>query len=59
MGLHSGKIVKICIKPSEPDTGIVFKRVDLKENNIIYPNFMNVSNTALCTTISNSYGAKV
>ena len=59
IGLHSGKIVKICIKPSEPDTGIVFKRVDLKENNIIYPNFMNVSNTALCTTISNSYGAKV
>ena len=59
IGLHSGKIVKICIKPSEPDTGIVFKRVDLKENNLIYPNFMNVSNTALCTTISNSYGAKV
>ena len=59
MGLHSGKIVKICIKPSEPDTGIVFKRVDLKENNLIYPNFMNVSSTALCTTISNSYGAKV
>ena len=59
MGLHSGKIVKICIKPSEPDTGIVFKRVDLKENNLIYPNFMNVSSTALCTTISNSHGAKV
>ena len=59
MGLNSGKIVKICIKPSEPDTGIVFKRVDLSENNLIYPNFMNVSNTALCTTISNSYGVKV
>ena len=59
IGLHSGKIVKICIKPSEPDTGIVFKRVDLKENNLIYPNFMNVSSTALCTTVSNSYGAKV
>ena len=59
IGLHSGKVVKICIKPSEPDTGIVFKRVDLKENNFIYPNFMNVSNTALCTTISNSFGAKV
>ena len=59
VGLHSGKIVKISIKPSEPDTGIVFKRIDLKANNLIYPNFMNVSNTALCTTISNSYGAKV
>ena len=59
VGLHSGKVIKICVKPSEPDTGIVFKRVDLKENNFIYPNFMNVSSTALCTTISNSYGAKV
>ncbi len=59
IGLHSGKQVNICIKPSEPNSGIVFKRVDLKKNNLIYPNFMNVSNTALNTTISNNYGAKV
>ena len=59
IGLHSGKQVKICIKPSDPNTGIVFKRVDLKENNLIYPNFMNVSNTALNTTISNDYGVRV
>ena len=59
IGLHSGKSVKICVKPSSPDTGIVFKRIDLKENNLIYPNFMNVSNTALNTTISNSNGVKV
>ena len=59
IGLHSGRQVRICIKPSDPDTGIVFKRVDLKENNFIYPNFVNVSNTALNTTISNSFGVKV
>ena len=59
VGLHSGKPAKICVKPSSPDTGIVFKRIDLKENNLIYPNFMNVSNTALNTTISNSNGVKV
>ena len=59
MGLHSGKPAKICVKPSNPDTGIVFKRIDLKDNNLIYPNFMNVSNTALNTTISNSNGVKV
>ena len=58
-GLHSGKPAKICIKPSSPDTGIVFKRIDLKDNNLIYPNFMNVSNTSLNTTISNSNGVKV
>ena len=59
IGLHSGKPVKICVKPSIPDTGIVFKRIDLKDNNLIYPNFMNVSNTSLNTTISNSNGVKV
>ena len=59
VGLHSGKQVKICIKPSDPDTGIVFKRIDLKGDNLIYPNFLNVSNTALNTTISNNSGAKV
>ena len=59
IGLHSGKPVKICVKPSSPDTGIVFKRIDLKDNNLIYPNFMNVSNTALNTTISNSDGVRV
>ena len=59
IGLHSGIKVNICVKPSAPDTGIVFKRIDLKENNLIYPNFMNVSNTALNTTISNNYGVKV
>ena len=59
IGLHGGKQVKICIKPSDPDTGIVFKRVDLKENNLIFPNFTNVSNTALNTTISNNSGVSV
>ena len=59
VGLHSGKLVKDCIKPSEPDTGIVFKRVDLKNNNLIFPNFSNVSSTSLNTTVSNEMGAKV
>ncbi len=59
IGLHSGKLVKINLKPSEPDTGVVFKRIDLKENNYIYPNFSNVTNTDLNTTISNDKGIKV
>ena len=59
IGLHSGKEVNVCLKPSEPNSGIIFKRVDLKINNIIYPNFNNVSNTSLNTTISNDYGARV
>jgi len=59
VGLHSGELAKICVKPSEPNTGIVFKRVDLKTNNLIFPSFANVSNTLLNTTISNEYGVKV
>ena len=59
VALHSGLDVNICIKPAEPNFGIVFKRVDFKENNLVYPNFMNVTNTSLNTTIENEFGAKV
>ena len=59
VALHSGVDVSICIKPAEPNFGIVFKRVDLKNNNLVYPNFMNVTNTSLNTTIENEFGVKV
>ena len=59
IGLHSGQIVNISINPSEPNTGIMFKRVDLKNNNLIFPSFANVTNTSLNTTISNDFGVKV
>ncbi len=59
IALHSGLSVNVCVKPAEPNFGIVFKRVDLKENNIVYPNFMNVSNTSLNTTVENESGVKV
>jgi UDP-3-O-[3-hydroxymyristoyl] N-acetylglucosamine deacetylase len=59
VALHSGLDVNICIKPAEPNFGIVFKRVDFKENNLVYPNFMNVTNTSLNTTIENEFGVKV
>jgi len=59
VALHSGLNVNILIKPVEPNFGIVFKRIDLKENNLVYPNFMNVTNTSLNTTIENEFGVKV
>ena len=59
IALHSGLDVNICIKPAEPNFGIVFKRVDLKTNNLVYPNFMNVTNTSLNTTIENEFGVKI
>jgi UDP-3-O-[3-hydroxymyristoyl] N-acetylglucosamine deacetylase len=59
IGIHSGLNVKLDILPSSPNSGIVFKRVDLKKNNIVIPNFKNVTDSTLCTTISNEYGVKV
>ena len=59
IALHSGLNVNISIKPAKPDFGIVFKRIDIDSNNIVYPNFINVTNTSLNTTVENEFGVKV
>jgi len=59
VGIHSGKKAKLNILPGMPNTGIVFKRIDIKKNNLVYPLYNNVIDTTLCTTISNEYGVKV
>jgi len=59
LGLHTGLVVSMTIKPAEPNSGIIFKRIDLIENNIIIPNIFNVSSAVFCTTISNESGTSV
>ena len=59
VALHSGKLVNMQIKPSQANTGIIFKRTDLKNNNIVIPGIFNVSSALFCTTISNDYGVKI
>ena len=59
IGLHSGKSASISLLPAREDEGIVFKRTDLKSNNIIKANFNNVSSARLCTTLKNDHGIKV
>jgi len=59
IALHSGLDVNVIIKPAHPDFGIVFKRIDLNSNNLVYPNFANVTNTSLNTTIENEFGVRV
>ena len=59
VGIHTGKKVKLKLIPALPNTGIIFKRTDLNFNNIVFPNYSNVTDTTLCTTISNEYGVKV
>ena len=59
VGLHSGANVIMTVKPAEPNSGILFKRIDLKENNIIVPNIFNVSSAVFCTTITNESGVSI
>jgi UDP-3-O-[3-hydroxymyristoyl] N-acetylglucosamine deacetylase len=58
VGLHSGQRVELTLRPAAPDTGIVFRRVDLPEPVEIPVNARTVTDTRLASTISNG-GAKV
>ncbi|MDA9862060.1 UDP-3-O-acyl-N-acetylglucosamine deacetylase [Candidatus Pelagibacter sp.] len=59
VGLHSGANITMTVKPAKPNSGILFKRVDLKENNIVVPNIFNVSSAVFCTTIANESGVNI
>ena len=59
VGLHSGLASKVKVLPASENHGIVFKRVDLEDKNIIQANYKNVSSAKLCTTLQNEFGNKV
>jgi len=59
VGLHSGKKVFMTLFPAPPNTGIIFRRSDLKSNNLVYPNVFNVSSASYCTKLTNENGASV
>jgi UDP-3-O-[3-hydroxymyristoyl] N-acetylglucosamine deacetylase len=52
VGLHSGQRVEITLRPAQPDTGIVFRRVDLAQPVDIPVRAESVSDTRLASTIS-------
>ena len=62
IGLHSGNLINVTLKPAKENTGIIFIRTDIdkkiKERSI-KALYSNVSDTSLCTTIENEYGIKV
>lgn len=58
VGLHSGQRVELTLRPAQPDTGIVFRRVDLPEPVDIPISALSVTDTRLASTIANG-GAKV
>ena len=51
IGLHSGKKLKLTIKPTPPDSGITFERVDISPCSIVKASFDNVIGTNMATTI--------
>ena len=55
-GLHSGQNCRVRLIPSRENTGIIFKRIDLPEDNIIPADFKYISNSNLCTTLKNYNG---
>ena len=60
VGLHSGLKANVVLKPSLPNTGITFKRVDQDgKKNVIKASYKNVSSAKLCTKIENSFGVSV
>jgi UDP-3-O-[3-hydroxymyristoyl] N-acetylglucosamine deacetylase len=52
VGLHSGQRVELTLRPAAPDTGIVFRRVDLPEPVDIRVSAQAVTDTRLASTIS-------
>ena len=59
IGIHTGAKVNMSVSPAPANTGIIFKRIDLSNDNIVIPNFDNVVDATLCTTIANENGVKV
>ncbi|MFO1142299.1 MAG: UDP-3-O-acyl-N-acetylglucosamine deacetylase [Amaricoccus sp.] len=59
MGLHSGRPARLVIRPAT-EGGIRFRRVDVKDrDNVIAARYDNVSDTRLCTVLSNDDGVSV
>lgn len=52
VGLHSGQRVELTLRPAAPDTGIVFRRIDLPEPVDIPVRAESVTDTRLASTIS-------
>jgi UDP-3-O-[3-hydroxymyristoyl] N-acetylglucosamine deacetylase len=59
VGIHNGRAVKMSIEPAKPNTGIIFKRVDIDNNNLIKSIIDNVETSQLCTKIKNDHGISV
>lgn len=58
VGLHGGRKVTMTLRPAAPNTGVVFRRVDLPQPVDIPADAMSVTDTRLCSVVERD-GAKV
>ncbi|MGI4776333.1 MAG: UDP-3-O-acyl-N-acetylglucosamine deacetylase [Janthinobacterium lividum] len=60
IGVHSGKVTHLTLKPAKVDTGIIFVRKDIEtQMNFIQANYKNVTDASLCTSIKNASQVQV
>lgn len=60
IGLHSGDKISMALHPADVDTGIVFRRADVRGKSAdVAAHFANVTDTRLCTSLSNDDGIGV
>ena len=52
IGLHSGRKVQLTLRPAEPDTGIVYTRVDLDPPVVMPAEATRVNDTRMATTLN-------
>ncbi|HEX6959544.1 MAG TPA: UDP-3-O-acyl-N-acetylglucosamine deacetylase [Ferrovibrio sp.] len=59
IGLHSGAKVHLVLHPAAPDTGVVFRRIDLPGQPLVRTRFDQVSDLRMCTTVSAGEGVTI
>ncbi len=60
IGLHTGRAVRMTLRPGDTDTGIVFMRTDVPEaSGLVRARHSAVVDTRLCTVIGNEAGTTI
>lgn len=59
IGLHSGSKVHMVLNPAAPDTGVVFRRVDLPGRPLVSARFDQVTDLRMCTTVAAGEGVSI
>ena len=59
IGLHNGKKTRITLRPALDNHGVIFKRIDVTQDNLVRACYNNVVSTKLCTTLQNESNVKV